>query len=154
MIRKLVIIAALFMAVEGVRAQDCEALMLPYFGNDRVKMENYQAEAPYKYEWRCAFAKTAFYEADDVPADADVFQISEIKDKFTGNYLSANYVVDLNTLSYYGYTFHDFQLRYPNGNKTLCFATPGSVHPYLVLRSIEDMHRLTNEMTNNNDSNR
>ncbi len=152
--KKMVIIAALFMVAAGVRAQDCEALMLPYFGNDRVSMENYQTAAPYKYEWRCAYAKAAFYEADEVPAGADVFQISEVKDKFTGNTLSANYVVDLNTLSYYGYTFYDFQLRYPKGDKTLCFATPGSVHPYLVLRSIEEMHELANEMINNNASNR
>ena len=82
--KKLVIIAALLMAVAGVKAQDCEALVLPYFGNDATRMARYKAEAPHKFEWRCAVARFAFYESDTVPSGADVFQITEVKDKFTG----------------------------------------------------------------------
>ena len=133
--KKLVIIAALLMAVAGVKAQDCEALVLPYFG------------APHKFEWRCAVARFAFYESDTVPRGADVFQITEVKDKFTGKHLPANYQVDLTVLSYYAYNFVDFQLRYPHGDKTICFATLRSAHPYLVLRSIRDMHGMADEMT-------
>lgn len=151
--KKLVIIAALLMAVAGVKAQDCEALVLPYFGNDATRMARYQTEAPYKFEWRCAYAKAAFYESDTVPAGADVFQITEVSNKFTGKTISANYQVDLNVLSYYTYDFINFQLRYPTGDKTLCFATPASVHPYLVLRSITDMHHVANQMIDNNVSN-
>ncbi len=145
--KKLVIIAALLMAVAGVKAQDCEAIMLPYFGNDATRMARYKAEAPHKFEWRCAVARFAFYESDTVPRGADVFQITEVKDKFTGKHLPANYQVDLTVLSYYAYNFVDFQLRYPHGDKTICFATLRSAHPYLVLRSIRDMHGMADEMT-------
>lgn len=152
--KKMILIAALVLTATGIKAQDCEALMLPYFGNDRAKMEHYQTVAAYKFEWRCAVAQAAFYESDTVPAEADLFQISEVKDVFTGKCLSGNYVVNLNTLSYYAYNFKEFQLKYPHGDKTLCFATPRSAHPYLVLRSIEDMHDMADEMTRKNGLNR
>jgi hypothetical protein len=152
--KKMVIIAALLMAAVGLKAQDCEALMLPYFGNDAVRMANYKAEAPHKFEWRCVYAQSAFYESDSIPAGADVFQITEVSDKFTGKHLPVNYQVDLTVLSYYAYNFIDFQLRYPHGDKTICFATPRSAHPYLVLRSIDDMHRLTNQIIDSKISNR
>lgn len=151
--KKLVMIAALMMAVAGVKAQDCNAIMLPYFGNDRVRMEVYQTEAPYKFEWRCACARAAFYESDTVPAGVEVFRISEVKDVFTGTPMQQNVVIDLSTLSYYAYNFKDFQLRYPHADKAVCFSTPGSAHPYLVLRSLEEMNWLANEMTSSNASN-
>ena len=62
------------------------------------------------------------------------------------NHLPQSYVVDLETLSYYAYNFHQFQVRYPTGDVTLCFATPSSTHPYLVLRSIEEAFRLASQM--------
>ena len=37
-------------------------------------------------------------------------------------------------------------MRYPYGDKTLCFATPASAHPYLVLRSIDDMSAVAEQM--------
>ena len=147
--KKTTLLLAMLMAMVGLKAQDCEALLLPYFNNNRASMEYYQREAPQKFEWRCAYARAAFYEADKVPEGADVFQISEVKNKFTGSRLPSNYVVDLNSLSYYAYNFYDFQLRYPTGDKTLCFATPGSTHPYLVLRSLSDMLSVTNQMIDN-----
>lgn len=153
--KKVVIVVALVvMAAAGVRAQNCETIMLPYFGGDAARMAAYQTEAPYKFEWRCAFAKAAFYESDTVPAEVEVFQITEVKDVHSGSFLSENFVVDLSTLSYYAYNFKEFQLRYPHVDKAVCFATPGSAHPFLVLRSITEMHSLANEMMSNNDSNR
>lgn len=151
--KKLVVFAALFMAAFGTKAQDCEAIMLPYFGNDKAQMEKYQTVAPYKFEWRCAYAKAAFYESDVVPEGADVFPITDVKNLFTGKAMNKNVVIDLGTLSYYAYNFKDFHLRYPHGDKTVCFSTPRSTHPYLVLRSLDEMHRKANEMTSNNTSN-
>lgn len=150
--KKMVMIAALVMAATGIKAQNCDAIMLPYFGNDRAQMEVYMTEAPYKYEWRCAYAQAAFYESDTVPANVEVFRITDVKD-LSGRALNDNFVVDLNTLSYYAYNFKDFQLRYPHGDKVVCFATPRSAHPYLVLRSMEEMHSIANEKTSTNASN-
>lgn len=137
--KKLIVIAALLMAYSGLKAQDCDAVMLAYFKNDRVQMEDYKELAPQKFEWRCRFARAAFYESDTVPAGVDVYRISEVKNVFTGKHLPENYVVDLNTLIYYAYDFRSFQVRYPTGDYVVCFSTPGSRHPYLVLRSIDQM---------------
>ena len=147
--KKYCFIAVLLLAVAGVRAQNCEAIMLPYFGNDRVKMAEYQEQAPYKFEWRCAFARAAFYESDTVPKGVEVFHISEVKNVSTKVSLTENVAIDLTKLSYYAYNFAEFQRRYPRANRAVCFTTPGSTHRYLVLRSIEEMHQLAEEMINN-----
>ena len=142
---KLVVFAALFMAAFGVKAQDCDALVLPFFRNNATQMDNYKSIAPEKFEWRCAYARSAFYESDTIPAGAEVYQISEVRSNFSDEHLSRDYVVDLMTLSYYAYNFNDFQKRYYRGNKVLCFATPASAHPYLVLNSLEETNRLATE---------
>ena len=144
--KKLFVFAVFFVAVCGVKAQDCDALMLPYFHNDVLRMSDYKAIAPEKFDWRCAYARSAFYESDTVPAGADVFQISEVKSIFSNEYLGQNYVVNLETLSYYAYNFIDFQRSYYRGNKVLCFATPSSAHPYLILNSLEETNRLASEL--------
>lgn len=143
--RKMVFALFLMLGTLVVKAQDCEAIMLPYFKGDMQRLVEYRDNAPHKYMFRCVYAQSAFYESDTVPAGADLFPISEVKDKFTGVSLPNNYRVDLATLSYYRYTFYDFQHQYPTGDKVLCFSTPGSTHPYLVLRSISDMHRETSD---------
>lgn len=133
--KRFALFGMMLLAVAGMQAQNCEALLLPYFGST-ARMAEYPAD---KVDWYCCFVHAAFYESDTVPASADLYSISEVQSLATGEHLSSDLVVDLATLSYYAYNFHDFQLRYPTGDKTLCFATPASAHPYLVLRSIDDM---------------
>ena len=137
--KKLVVFAALFMAAFGAYAQDCEAIMLPYFKGNVEKMESYYTVAPEKFMFRCLYAQAAFYESDTVPAGMDVFSISTVVNKTTGVALPNDFVVDLNTLSYYAYNFGSFQVRNNSIEEGVCFTTPGSQHPYLVLRSIKDM---------------
>ena len=57
--------------------------------------------------------------------------------------LTEDFVVDLNYLSYYQYSFSDLQFLYPKGNITICFPTPKSDHKYLVLRSLDETYRRT-----------
>ena len=128
----------IFMAL-GIKAQDCEAIMLPYFNGNVERMENYRDAAPEKYMFRCVYAQAAFYEADTVPVDMEVFSITEVRDKATGAALPSDFVVDLNTLSYYAYNFGSFQVRKQSLSDGACFSTPGSKHPYLVLRSLNEM---------------
>ena len=40
--KKMIFAAALMMVATGLKAQDCDALVLPWFGNDRVAMEMLQ----------------------------------------------------------------------------------------------------------------
>ena len=124
----------------GLKAQDCDAILLPYFNNNRDAMENM---APAKLDQICRFARNAFYESDTIPAGAHVMSITEVKDKLNNVPLPANLVVNLETLSYYQYNFRRLQLTYPKPDAVICFTTPSSKHPYLVLRSIEEMYYRT-----------
>lgn len=144
--KKIIVIAALFMAAFGVYAQDCEAIMLPYFKGNVEKMNNYRNLAPEKFEYRCAYSCAAFIESDTIPAGLAVYNISEVRSISTGESLPENFVVDLNTLSYYAYNFGAFQGRNNSVEEMVCFRTPGSAHPYLVLRSVHDMGVIANKV--------
>lgn len=152
--KKLVIFAALFMAASVAKAQDCEAIMLPYFYGNVESMEQYRDQAPEKYMIRCVYAQAAFYESDEVPAGMEVFSITDVRDRVTGAALPRDFVVDLNTLSYYAYNFGSFQVRKNSINDGACFSTPGSRHPYLVLRSVSEMQaaadKYMEELSRNN----
>lgn len=133
----LAIVACLIVGM-GVGAQNCKELLLPFFDGDADEMAHYPKE---KLEWRCRYARSAFYESDTVPIGVDVYSITDVKEKESGEMLAEDFKVDLATMSYYAYNFIDFQNRYRRKDITLCFETPGSAHPYLVLRSIEEMLR-------------
>ncbi len=133
----------MLMVFAGASAQNCDVIMLPYFGGDADRMAEYPAE---KLDWRCRYARAAFYESDTVPSFAHVYSIADVTNKATGENLTEAFIVDLSTLSYYGYNFNDLQLQYKSPRETLCFRTPSSAHPYLVLRSITDMFTLAGEV--------
>ncbi len=132
--KKIGIVIMLLMASWCANAQDCSVLVLPYFGNNSEDMAKCPAD---KFQIYCMIARNAFYVSDTVPTDAEMYSINAVKDNFNSNFLPENFEVDLNTLSYFGYNFNLFQLSDPN--KTICFSTPGSTHPYLVLRSYYEM---------------
>lgn len=137
--KKLVFFAVLFMASFGAYAQDCEAVMLPFFKGNVDGMNNYRSLSPEKFEWRCEYARAAFIESDTIPAGLAVYDISEVRSRTTGESLPESFVVDLNVLSYYEYDFFLFQGRNNSVEERVCFRTPGSAHPYLVLRSTYEM---------------
>ena len=135
--KRIVIVAIMMIAAAGVKAQNCDIIMLPFFNGNRIAMDNYPQE---KFDYRCRYARVAFYEADAVPEGAVLRSITDVQDKATGEYLTADFVVDLDVLSYYAYNFNELQVSYPSCDVILCFATPSSAHPYLVLRSINDTY--------------
>lgn len=125
----------------GVKAQDCYSIVLPKYGYDTAVMARYPDD---KIMYWCFYSQAAFYESDTVPAGVDVYNISQVRETHGTNYLPQDYVVDLTTLSYFAYNFLAFQHLYPTGSTTICFSTPSSAHPYLVLRSIEETIHLAN----------
>lgn len=131
--KRYILSTVLLLASFGVKAQDCREIVLPYFNYDTARMDQYPEP---KLDFRCFYSQESFYESDTVPAGVDLFGIQEVADKFTGEHLPADYVVDLATLSYYRYTFSQFQMLYVDAGTTVCFSTPSSTHPYLVLRSM------------------
>ncbi|MBR4505727.1 MAG: hypothetical protein IKP21_03030 [Bacteroidales bacterium] len=144
--KRIFFIVAMLMTTVGMNAQDCATIMLPFFGGDQERMAEYPAE---KLEWRCNYARNAFYVTDEIPAKAVLYTIDEVKDKWTGEALPRNFSVNLNTFSYYAYNFIDIQHRFKDLNTTICFETPGSEHRYLVLRSLNDIYNRTEFGTKN-----
>lgn len=127
------------MVAIGVNAQNCDAIMLPYFRGNVDRQEQYRDNAPEKYMYRCVFAQAAFYESDTIPAGAELLDISSVVEYATRTALSSDIVIDLNTFSFYAYNFAEIQVRNNSVTERTCFSTPNSTHPYLVLRSADEM---------------
>lgn len=138
--RTIILSVLCLMAFASLSAQNCEAIMLPYFNGNEKQMNEYPAP---KLEWRCKYSQNAFYVTDNVPEGAELHALSELVDKMTGKNLTDDFVVDLNYLSYYQYNFMDLQLHSPKGDASIYFATPKSEHRYLVVRSCDETYRRT-----------
>lgn len=133
-------IAVLLLWGVSLRAQNCDKIMLPYFGYDELRLQSYPDE---KLAERCAYAHLSFTVADTLPQGAAVHDISEVLDKFTGEAIPQDIVINLDELSYFQYDFQRFRgLHY---QQTVYFRTPGSEHPYLVLRSFRENDALFNK---------
>lgn len=141
--KRIIPIVALMLVAMTAKAQDCESIVLPHFRYDTALMASYPMEKIMAYCW---YSQASFYESDTVPTGVEVIDISEVREAYGTAHLPHDYVVDLTTLSYYAYNFRDFQVRYRECDVTLCFSTPASTHPYLVLRSINDSFRISSEM--------
>ena len=146
--KRVIFAVALVMSAMGLKAQDCDAIMLSYFKGNAEQMELYKSRAPEKFAYRCAYSRGAFEESDTVPAGATLYNISDVQELATGKNLPQNFVVDLYTLSYYSYNFGYFQSLHKSVEEKVCFSTPGSQHPYLVVRSIYEMGKIAEEELN------
>ena len=113
-----------------IQAQDCHAIVLPKCNYDEELLASMPEE---KLAIHCAYAYNMFYFADEWPEGAPIYAIEEVKFYRDGTKLDKNIKIDLETFSYYAYNFVEFQAKH-NG-KEIYFMTPGSEHPYLVLRT-------------------
>ena len=138
--KRIIIATVLLVTAFGLKAQNCEALVLPHFNNNADVMHSVDVA---KLDIICQYARNAFYESDTIPTGAQVLPITNVKDKNNMVPMSANIIVDLNTLSYYQYNFVDLQMQYQDQWTIICFPTPASSHPYLVLRSLNEMYDRT-----------
>lgn len=138
--KRIVFLALLTAALTGLRAQNCEAIVLPLFNGDKAVLASCPAE---KIDYHCRYSRNAFYVSDTVPEWAEMKSLTELRNKMTGETLTNDFVVDLETLSYYAYNFIDLQCQYRETDVVICFRTPKSEHPYLVLRSLKEIYALT-----------
>lgn len=123
------LLLSLFLFSAGsLSAQDCNAIVLPLVNNDVQRLNQYPSD---KLAYRCAFSQCSFEVADVLDETAPLHEISEVKDIFTGEFLSPSVQIDLNVLSYYRYDFNRFQVIH--ADEPVYFRTAGSDHPYLVL---------------------
>ena len=135
--KRIILTAALLLGALGLKAQDCDAIMLPYFHNDKAQVDNYKAVAPEKYKLRCLFGRSAFYETDVAPENAVMMSIGDVVDPVTSKPLPKNFKVNLGVMGFYHYNFR--ALRAAHADRQICFSTPGSTHRYLVMRTHEEM---------------
>lgn len=138
--KKIIAVAAMLMVFGGLKAQDCDAIMLPFFKGDMQRMEEYKAVAPEKFEYRCMISQSMMDVSDTIPQGALTFNINELTDILTGEKLPADFVVDINTISYYQYNFHEFLAQLPSHREGMvCFSAPASEHPYLIIFANQDI---------------
>ena len=140
---KKIVLTVLMIVLAGiaasVNAQDCEAIVRPYFQANNINPDDLVAE---KYEWRCQFSYNAFYITSQVPEGATVFNFSELTDLVTKEHPSGNITIDLNTFSYWQYDFVEFQVQ--DYHKTIYFRTGSRSTPYLALRCWDEIYDRTN----------
>jgi len=139
--KKILYIAALIALVgfgSKVSAQDCTEIVRPYLEFRNIPPSAYPQP---KFEWRCNFSRNSFYMCDTVPEGAKVFSISALTNFITKEHPAENYVVDLNTFSYWAWNFLNFQKEdYYN---TIYFDTHNAKNRYLAVRSWEDAYDRT-----------
>ena len=108
----LIITAIIFMVglLNPAKAQDCEAIVGPYLTIRGLDPQSYPIE---KQEYFCQVSRNTFYLVDEVPEGAPVYNIREVTNRLTGKKVSRDFVVDLNTLSFWEYDFMNFQVSHP-----------------------------------------
>ena len=138
--KKILLAAVAIMMFCGgsLRAQDCQAVLLPMVNFNAKHLAEYPAE---KAAWYCNFSHNAFFFAESVPEGARVFSITELTDVNTGNHPAADIVIDLNTFSFYAYDFTNFQhLDY---HRTIYFETSNTTHKFLAVRAWDEIYDRT-----------
>ena len=130
---------ALAFSLSAQSPMSCRDVVLPMVGGNEARVDSYPLE---KLEWHCMFSRNSMYVANTMPADAFVYNISEVRDLATGKALPADYVVNLDSMSFYAFNFNEFRHRHYHSH--IYFRTPSSPHAYLVLRTYDEALRLTN----------
>lgn|SRR5574344_289812 len=142
---KKILITAMFALLLGtasqMKAQDCNALVLPHVAYNQDMLNEMPAA---KIAWYCSFSRNSFFFTNEVPAGAAVYNISDVVDVRTHAHLPANYVVDVNVMSYYAYNFNDFQSLH--FNQKVYFRIGNSDYHYLGLYSYTETMTRTGEV--------
>lgn len=133
------IFIALFLTM-SVSAQDCRTLVLPRYNYNKAVIDKLPVE---KLNILCHYAQVALFTTNELPQDAIVYDISDVKDNRTGENLSINTVIDTNTFSFYAYNFNVFRVRH--FNRRVYFRTPASEFKYLVMRSANEAEILSSD---------
>lgn len=123
----------------SIQAQSCEDILRPFYMLNNIDPNEYPEG---KADWRCQFARTAFYMCDKIPEGAPVYDISEVTDLIARRHLDGNFKVNLEEMSYYAYNFLDFQQK--NDKRTVYFRlNDNNNYKYLAVRSMIEMYDRT-----------
>lgn len=138
-----VIVASAF--IGRVNAQNCEEIVLPHINYNREVLDIMPAE---KLDWYCRYSQSAFFMTDKVPTGAVVYDLTELVCKRDNAHVAADFMVDMNTFSYYAYNFYDFQIRTKN-DQIYFRLNRGDRHKYLGVRTLLQMEKIANDPANN-----
>ena len=126
-------------------AQNCDSLVRPKFAS---VPQVYDQQPAQKIQHYCNFAYNAFYWSDTLPQNAVVYDIADVSNKVSGQHISQNKIINLNTFSYYAYNFDEFQYR--NYYQFICFRVgAGNPARYLVLRDYNTIMNITLQLEMN-----
>ena len=114
----------------NLSAQDCNEIVRPYFLINQIDSNEYPEG---KFEWRCQYSRNAFYMVDKIPENAIVYDFTELTNLVTKQHPSADYIVDLDHLSYWEFNFSEFQFQHYD--YTLYFRLRNSPKKYLAVRT-------------------
>jgi len=137
----MVMFALLLGVVSQLKAQDCNALVLPHVGYNQTMLDEMPAV---KIAWYCAFSRNSFFFTNEVPEGAAVYNISDVVNDRTKEHLPVNYVVDVNVMSFYAYNFDHFQSLH--FNQKVYFRIGNSDYHYLGLYSYTETMTRTGEV--------
>ena len=132
---KATILALLLATGLQAAAQNCEAIVLPHVGYDTNVLNNMPAR---KIQWHCDFSRMSFFLTNELPADASVWDFSDLTFLRDGSHPAANTVVDLGTLSIYAYNFPEFQIQRPK--KTIFFRVGNENNRYLGVYTFDEAY--------------
>lgn len=116
------------------RAQDCRAIVRPFYIQMQIDSTTYPAE---KEAYFCHISQNMFFITEQVPSGSTVYNLSELTNTLTNQKVDQNYEIDLNTLSYWGYDFYRFR---PQGKGEIVYFRLGkrSDHRYLAMRPYQE----------------
>lgn len=137
----LALIATCFGKIQA-QSRDCNAIVLPHVAYNQEVLDEM---APEKIDWYCRYSQSAFFFTNSVPSGAPVYQITDLKNNRTGNYVASDFKVDLNTLSFYAYNFNEYQYRHINDTVYYRLGSNNEAR-YLGVRTYLEMERIANNI--------
>ena len=78
-------------------AQDCEAIVGPFFTLNGIDPDNYPTD---KYAYRCLFSQNSFFLTDQAPEGSTIYNLSELTDLLTGLKVPENFVINIDFKSF------------------------------------------------------
>lgn len=120
-------------------AQDCEAIVGPFFTLNGIDPDNYPTD---KYAYRCLFSQNSFFLTDQAPEGSTIYNLSELTDLLTGLKVPENFVINLDNFSIYRYDFREFQ-RYDHHRTVYFRLGRNNQYHYLAVRSYDEASRRT-----------
>ncbi|MCF0212540.1 MAG: hypothetical protein HUK17_06580 [Bacteroidales bacterium] len=122
--------------------QDCDEVVRAAYDYGDDVLDIIPAD---KYNYVCNYSKAAFFFADELPANAVVYNYSELFDKKEQVYVSAT--VDIASLfNFYRFSYIRFQVQHSLDTDIFFRLPEGSEHTFLALHNYSYIARASRDL--------